>query len=124
MAFLANRTGPGVAQLRNAIARVRPQTCISLRGVTTKPGFTGALLRRHSMSDSILYDAPLAGKKSDPDYAPALNVRKGYLTNNATSLIAVQPDHKQLPPCRCSGYSAPRPWRSRRIGAEADFVPI
>jgi Putative Flp pilus-assembly TadE/G-like len=76
--FLASPLTNGFAAVRDALATCQAQTCFSKRGVTTQTGF-GAQGVAHGYNVRFdMYDGSMNSKKTDRNYSPALNVRKGY----------------------------------------------
>jgi Flp pilus assembly protein TadG len=77
--FLDSPLGNGVNAIRQSIARVNPQACFAKRGVDTQTGFTGASLAGAFNVRFDLWDGSMNAHTNDAEYAPALDVRKGYL---------------------------------------------
>jgi len=115
--FLASPLGNGVNNVRISIAKVSPQACFSKRGVTTQTGFTGNSIAPAFNLRFDLWDASMNAHRSDADYAPALDVRKGYLPassscGNPTQVAlpsgmspSTLPTAMKLPPDWCAATS-------------------
>ena len=70
--------GGGADALRDAVAIDKPEICFSkARGITTEPGNMSSVSQGFNTRFDM-YDGSFKQKKSDPRYAPAANVVKGY----------------------------------------------
>ena len=67
----------GANAIREMIAMTRPPACFIQNGVKLRPGFIASADQGLNVRFDI-YDGPFNSKKSDPDFRPAKNVRKGY----------------------------------------------
>ena len=81
--FLASPLSNGLNAVRKSIAKVRPEACFSKRGVTTQTGFGGQAMAQGFNVRFDIYDGSMNAHKNDAAYAPALNVRKGYVYTGA-----------------------------------------
>jgi len=68
----------------NGVARVRPGTCLNASGVNTQTGLGGSAIANAFNVRFDRYQGSMSGHSNDADYAPALDVRKGYLNDNKT----------------------------------------
>jgi Flp pilus assembly protein TadG len=83
--FLNAPLGNGFDKVRDAIAKIRSPVCLRQRGVDFQTGFGGGAIAPAFNVRHDVYDASMNSNKNDPDYAPALNVRKGYWLNNGSN---------------------------------------
>jgi hypothetical protein len=77
--FLVSPLSNGLNALREAIAKVQPQACFSKRGVTTQTGFGGQAIAQGFNVRFDIYEGSMNSNRNAAAYAPALNVRKGYI---------------------------------------------
>ena len=105
--------GNGAAALRDALGAVRTQACFIQNGVSQRTG------NIENANDAInvrfdLWDGPMGSRKTNPDYRPAQNVRKGYKlgngANGACSPQAVAPNNYRL------GKDPSFPYAGGRLG--------
>jgi Flp pilus assembly protein TadG len=75
--YLDPPNGGGASDMRDLFAQSHPATCFDQRGVTMRTGAVSSVSQGLNVRFDM-YDGPLSGKKGDPEYAPALNVTKGY----------------------------------------------
>lgn len=85
---------PGAATLRNYVGMASPPACFVANGVELR---TGAIesVRFGFNTRFDQYDGPMNSKKSDPDFRPAQNVRRGAANDKTTgnsSGTACNPD--------------------------------
>src|SRR5579871_306257 len=77
--FLLSPTiGGEVAAVVNATAIVQPTACFVQNGVNLRPGFLVSAREAFNVRFDI-YEGAMSGRQGDPNYRPALNVRKGYV---------------------------------------------
>jgi hypothetical protein len=86
--FLVSPLSNGFNAVRDSIARVSPQACFNKRGVTTQTGFGGQAIAQGFNVRFDIYDGSFNSKKNNADYAPALDVRKGYVYNGGNACNA------------------------------------
>lgn len=78
--YLESPLGPGGQNLAESLAVVSPNTCFIANGVSTKTGATAGPVRK---ALNVRFDMYKPGggvggfNKSDPNYRPAINVRRG-----------------------------------------------
>ncbi len=72
----------GARAIRDAIAIDVSPVCMSKsRGVSLRPGNIASV--RHALNTRFdIYEGPFKNKRTDPRYAPAVNVVKGYVSGN------------------------------------------
>jgi hypothetical protein len=62
-----------------SLGRVRPATCLRQRGVTMRPGLVTTAVNDAFNVRFDLFRGSMVGNRNNPDFRPALNVRKGYV---------------------------------------------
>ncbi|RWM78271.1 MAG: hypothetical protein EOR81_14325 [Mesorhizobium sp.] len=81
----------GANAIRDMIAKTKSQACYNSRGVLLRPGFIATVRDALNVRFDV-YNGPMNSNRTDPDYAPGENVRKGYKTQgNACNADAVSP---------------------------------
>lgn len=75
--FLETPSGGGASDLRDMFAKANPAACFDQTGVLMRTGAVTSVSQGLNVRFDI-YDGSFSGKKNDPEYAPALNVTKGY----------------------------------------------
>lgn len=88
--FLEPTTKPGASELKEMIAVDRPSACFLQNGVELRPGYVSSASHAFNVRFDI-YNGSFSGKKSDPAYRPALNVRKGHLGQNCNTAPTTDP---------------------------------
>ncbi|TPL10184.1 pilus assembly protein [Mesorhizobium sp. B2-4-14] len=90
--FLQPPDGSGGANgIRDMIAKTKSQACYNSRGVSLRPGFIATVRDALNVRFDV-YNGSMNGNKSDPNYAPGENVRKGYKSQgNACNADVVSP---------------------------------
>ena len=79
--YLEAHGGPGAAELRDSIARVNPGACFAQDdGVEIETGAVIGPVRQAINTRFDIYEGSFNSNKNDPNYRPALNVRKGLGT--------------------------------------------
>ena len=82
-AFLRHESlGSGANALRDALGMVDPGLCDNEDGVNTEPGQSMGPVHQGLNVRFDIYSGPMSSKKSDPNYRPSMNVRKGYSSCN------------------------------------------
>lgn len=105
--------GNGATALRDALAKKTPTTCFFQNGVSQKTG------NIENANDAIntrfdLWAGPFNNKKNNPEYPPAMNVRKGYKPGNGEN-GACNPD--QVVPNQAKlGRDTAFPYAGGRMG--------
>jgi Flp pilus assembly protein TadG len=89
--FLNAPQSNGFNAVRDAIAKVRSPVCLRQRGVDFQTGFGGGAIAPAFNVRHDVYDASMNANKNDPDYAPALNVRKGYWLGSGSNWCQAEP---------------------------------
>ena len=85
----------GANVLREMLALVHPPACFIQPGVSVRPGFIASADQGLNVRFDM-YDGALNGKKNNPAFRPAKNVRKGYgYTGNACQ-ASPDPDNAGL----------------------------
>ncbi|RWI92709.1 pilus assembly protein TadG-related protein [Mesorhizobium sp.] len=70
----------GADVIRDMIAKTKSAACYNSRGVSLRPGFLATVRDALNVRFDV-YNGAMNGNKNDPDYAPGVNVRKGYQTS-------------------------------------------
>jgi Flp pilus assembly protein TadG len=99
--FLVPPFGNGLGSaVVEAIANVNPATCYSQSGVDTQTGFGAQAIANAVNVRFDIYKGAMGGNKTDANYAPAHNVRKGYIgpACNSTLSSGSPPPAMGLPP--------------------------
>jgi hypothetical protein len=94
--FLQFPGAPGAAALKDALAVAHPPTCFRQNAVTTETGFIASARDAINVRFDI-YNGSSSSLKNDPDYNPAMNVRKGYNGNTCGSTAVSQPSMQARP---------------------------
>lgn len=92
----------GADEIRKMLALVHPPACFRQNGVELRPGFIGSAQQGLNVRFDI-YDGAMSGKKSDPDFRPALNVRKGYKNCKSKRPEEDLTQYRGLPDDTCFG---------------------
>lgn len=79
--YIETPLGKGARALNDAIAEANPGACITLNGLTTKPGNTAVTNNAFNVRFD-LYAGPYNNKKNDVATRPARNTRKSYIAGN------------------------------------------
>ena len=87
--FLEPPTGSGARDVREMIAKVRPEACFRQSGVLLRTGQLATVRDAINVRFDI-YDGPFSPNSSN--YRPAANVRKGYETTGANACRASRGD--------------------------------
>jgi Flp pilus assembly protein TadG len=95
----------GASCLETWIAEAKPKTCYQTSSVSLNTGFKNSVTNAFNVRFDM-YVGNLKNKSSDPNYAPAVNVRKGYQTTGAV----------------CSP-AQPNPYLTTLPGQTASLVP-
>ena len=91
----------GADALREMLALVRPPTCFVQNGVRLRPGFIGSADQGLNVRFDM-YDGPMNSNKNNPNFRPALNVRKGYgYKGNNACTASLTPPNKGFPDDNC-----------------------
>jgi hypothetical protein len=116
--FLQPLQNPGADALRDMIGMTNPPTCFLQNGVTLRPGFVATV--RDALNVRFdMYNGPMNASKSNPDFRPAQNVRKGMLSESACNPV---PDNCSTPVTRKLGRDFDFPYMDNRMGnGEWDF---
>ena len=103
--------------LADALAVNRPAACFLQRGVNLRPGFVLAAREAFNVRFDI-YEGEMVTKKTDSDYRPAENVRKGYVGGSCRGMPANNWPIGS-PPNQATGLPLDRTWPGPggRIGA-------
>jgi hypothetical protein len=72
----------GFNAVRDAIAKIHSPACFKQSGVDLQTGFAGNSIAPAFNVRFDIYQNSMSGNKTDPNYAPAKNVRKGYWLAN------------------------------------------
>lgn len=75
--YLEPADGNGGSAVREALAIDKPRGCYKLKGVELQTGNIASTAEAMNVRFDM-YDGNFGGKKNDPAYRPARNVRKGY----------------------------------------------
>ena len=115
--FLDNPTlGNGANALRDAIGMESPSACFKQSGVDTKPGFVATVRDAVNVRFDV-YEGPMSSAKNDPNFKPAMNVRKGYLQATGAACSgapATEPQALGLPKDAC--FASTCPYMGGRMG--------
>jgi hypothetical protein len=90
-------TSPGAAALIDSIARNTPPLCFSRSGVTTQTGFLAQAIANGFNVRFDIYKGSMAGKLDNASYAPARDVRKGYIGTGCNQTPSSAPAALALP---------------------------
>jgi hypothetical protein len=83
--FLVSPTiGSSVSAVINATAMARPPACFVQNGVNLRPGFLVSAREAFNVRFDI-YEGAMSGNRSDANYRPSTNVRKGYAGGGASA---------------------------------------
>ncbi|MEJ1160087.1 TadE/TadG family type IV pilus assembly protein [Prosthecomicrobium sp. N25] len=85
--FLESASGSGANDLRDDFAKVSPDYCFVQNGVTLKTGSVTSIRQGVNVRFD-LYEGRYGGSNTyvtDPQYRPAMNVRKGYVGNTCNT---------------------------------------
>jgi hypothetical protein len=114
--FLASPTiGNSVSAVINATAVARPPACFVQNGVNLRPGFLISAREAFNVRFDI-YEGAMSPNRSDPNYRPASNVRKGYVgagggaEGGACSAQAANSWPIGSPPNQVTGLPLDRTW--------------
>ncbi|HEX9906302.1 MAG TPA: pilus assembly protein TadG-related protein, partial [Propylenella sp.] len=95
--YLEAPGGPGAAELRDSIGRVNPGACFAQDdGVEIQTGAVIGPVREAINTRFDIYEGSYNSKKSDPNFRPARNVRKGY-ASSTPPVSACNPDNDPGP---------------------------
>lgn len=100
--LIASDSSPGANTLRDALAKVNPETCYSAEGVDTEPGHSAGPVSQGINVRFDIWDGPMNSKKNNVEYRSARTVRKGY--SGATCAQQESngpPDYMKLPRDGC-----------------------
>lgn len=91
----------GANVIREMIGMARPPACFIQNGVNLRPGFIASADQGLNVRFDM-YDGPFNSMKSDPNFRPAKNVRKGY-SGNACNQTADDDNtsYSELPDDKC-----------------------
>jgi hypothetical protein len=104
----------GANAIREMLGLVRPPACFVQNGVRLRPGFIASADQGLNVRFDM-FDGPLNGQKSNPDFRPALNVRKGYAYGGNPCNASPTPPNQGLPDDDCMASST-CPYMSGRMG--------
>jgi len=92
----------GANVIREMLGLVAPPACFLQEGVELRPGFIASADQGLNVRFDM-YDGPFNGKKNDPKFRPAKNVRKGYdgVGCAASAADPADPGFKPLPLDTC-----------------------
>lgn len=90
----------GANALRDMIGDSSPPACFIKNGVTLRPGFIATARDAFNVRFDM-YEGPMAGKNSNSQFRPAMNVRKGYSVNSCNQSQGALPDYQGLPRDNC-----------------------
>jgi len=95
----------GASKIKDAIAIDKPNVCLSkANGVKLRPGSINSASQAFNVRFDM-YDGPYKKAKSDPAYAPAANVVKGYSSKkNNPCKSSANPDALGMPRDNSFGY--------------------
>jgi Flp pilus assembly protein TadG len=119
-AFLDPPGSPNETSLRETLGKVNPGTCFVQNGVSVRPGFISSARQGLNVRFD-LYEGNMNGAKSDQNYRPALNVRKGYKYKNLKNKNACDmepgspPDFMKFPRDNCFASNS-CPYMGGRMG--------
>jgi hypothetical protein len=114
--LIAPTIGGEVAAAINAAAMARPPACFVQNGVNLRPGFLVSAREAFNVRFDI-YEGAMSDNRNDPNYRPAINVRKGYVgaggggaEGGACSAQAANSWPIGSPPNRATGLPLDRTW--------------
>jgi Flp pilus assembly protein TadG len=85
--YLEPADGNGGAAVREALAIDQPRGCYKLKGVELQTGNIASTAEAMNVRFDI-YEGNFDGKKNDPAYRPARNVRKGYTGSQCNRTVS------------------------------------
>lgn len=104
----------GADAIREMMAMTRPPACFLQNGVSLRPGFIASADQGLNVRFDI-YDGPLNSKKSNPEFRPAKNVRKGYGYAGNACQAAPEAPNQGLPDDTCMATDS-CPYMNGRMG--------
>jgi Flp pilus assembly protein TadG len=109
--LLPPSNGTEIADLTDALARVRPGMCFVQRSVNFRPGYAGTVGEAMNVRFDI-YERSMVGRRNDNNYRPAANVRKGYVGGGAGSCTSNASTNWPIgsPPQQATGLPLDRTW--------------
>ncbi len=105
--FLQPPGGQGANDIRDMIARTRPQGCYLRSGVELATGAIASVRSAVNVRFDM-YDGDQSGNRNKADYRPAANVRKGYVTAKGGNA--------------CSAAPSTDPTKARGLTRDACFI--
>ncbi len=102
----------GASCLETWIAEAKPQTCYQTSSVSLNTGFKSSVTDAFNVRFDM-YVGNLKNNSSDPNYAPAVNVRKGYQTTGAV-----------CSPAQPNPYYTTKPNFSLSVIPDATLTPV
>ena len=108
--------GNGASALRQMIGSSNPPACFVQNGVELKTGFIASVQQALNVRFDM-YEGSMNSERSDPEFRPARNVRKGYSTggNPCNASPDGPPNYMGLPRDSCFA-SGTCPYMSGRMG--------
>lgn len=82
--YVETPLGKGARALNEAIAEANPGACVTLNGLTTKPGNVAVTNNAFNVRFDI-YEGPYNGNRGDSNVRPARNTRKSYTAGNGAN---------------------------------------
>jgi Flp pilus assembly protein TadG len=114
--LVAPTIGGEIAAVINATAFAQPPACFVQNGVNLRPGYLVSAREAFNVRFDI-YEGAMSGQHADPNYRPALNVRKGYVgggsagaTGGSCSARPAQSWPIGAPPNQATGLPLDRTW--------------
>jgi Flp pilus assembly protein TadG len=109
----ADGLGADNVALIDSLARVHPTACFRQNGVNIRPSFVAGVRDALNVRFDI-YGNSMVGNRNNPDYRPALNVRKGYVGGSGgTNSCSAQPATSWpigAPPNQATGLPLDNGW--------------
>jgi Flp pilus assembly protein TadG len=111
----------GASNVSNALSVDRPPGCYSKSGVEVRPGYIASTAEALNVRFDI-YEGGMKNSKSNPDYRPAANVRKGF-TGSGCNMSATTDHIFPRDPCYATNTCNDFPAMGGDIGGgNWDFV--
>jgi hypothetical protein len=82
--------GGNALDVVDALAQAQPTACFRQSGVRIRPGFVANVRDGFNVRFDI-YAGTMIGNRNDPNYRPAINVRKGYVGGGSENACSAQP---------------------------------
>jgi Flp pilus assembly protein TadG len=114
--LVAPTIGSEIAAVINATAIAQPPACFVQNAVNLRPGYLVTAREAFNVRFDI-YEGAMDGRQGDPNYRPALNVRKGYVGGGRAGAdggsCGARPANSWpigAPPNRATGLPLDRTW--------------